>query len=98
MTIKIEIECESTQQALLHLDSIINEMWLKKKEIESVKADGECAWEDNNCYGTHEVVVTNNDYDNESDDNTSFSFLRATSLKKRFLRFMCKFFIVKLQD
>lgn len=53
--VSITIECETEEEIIAHLTAIRKEA---KKHLKNGVPDGiDLQWEDNNCYGTHQVKI-----------------------------------------
>lgn len=61
MTVKIEIECETTQELLSHLGVISETIKIKSRFDMKNEFEVGVHFEDNNCYGTHDVIITPQD-------------------------------------
>ncbi len=58
MKVKIIIDCDSGNELLSHLKVITNQVKAKIKEAKSKDIKKPIKLDDNNCYGTHEIVIS----------------------------------------
>lgn len=57
MKTQIKIDCESGVELLSHLEVITNQVKAKIREAKKQDIKKPIKLDDNNCYGTHEVVI-----------------------------------------
>jgi hypothetical protein len=59
MTVKIEIECETAGELLAHLNVIADTVRIRARGDNEHDFEVGTHFTDNNCYGTHEVTISN---------------------------------------
>ena len=71
MNALITVECESTEELLMHLNSIATRLNENRETVDALIDDNTYGFDDSNCHGSHEVDIYNGDggYNPESNSD-----------------------------